>query len=104
MSVWITHAKAVDKAQHMLAATHIAEARLTEQAGLAFRATATEGTTTIRRYLDGTGVDYNYHWVISVDDTTTVVPDIKVVTCTVDWDEQGNKRSIQMVTIVYWQG
>ena len=104
MSVWVTHARAIDKAQHLLAATHIAEARLTEQMGLSFRASNVSGTTRVRRFLDDVPTDYEYRWTIKVDDTTTSIPDIKIVTVTVEWDEQEQKRSIQIVTHVYWQG
>lgn len=104
MSVWITHSKAVDKAQHLMAATHIAETHLAEQMGLSFRASDREGTTRVTRFLDDVPHEYVYTWRITVEDTTTTVPDLKHVKCTVEWDEQGLKRSVEMVTSVYWQG
>lgn len=104
VGVWITHFNAMDVAQNHLAATHIADSLLAEEAGLAFRAKSRSGATNVTRSVDGVKTVYTYNWDIEVYDTTVDSPDIKQVKVTVNWTEDNIKKSLTMVTCVYWQG
>ncbi|MFN8611604.1 MAG: hypothetical protein U0931_28930 [Vulcanimicrobiota bacterium] len=103
-SVWVTHARCVTQAQDSIAATNLGQMRMAEQVGLGFRARNGEGTTTLRRWTDGKQSDTEFHWVVRVDDRSETTPDLKYITVTVDWSEQGKTQKIQLVSCVYWQG
>ena len=104
VAVWVTHYRALDQSQNLLAATSIAEGLLAQQAGLAFKAKSDVGNTTLTRSMDGADTDYTYKWVVTVTDTTVASPDIKRVSVTVTWPENNSTKSVTMVTCVYWQG
>ena len=104
MTVWLTHFRAIDQAQNFLAATAIADGKLAEQAGLAFKAKDDASFIIVKRSLDGVTTDYRYDWEVKVTDHTLGSPDIKEVKVTVKWEERGQTKQLIMVTCVYWQG
>ena len=112
VGVWITYARATAAGRTMLVANHLAQNVMEQQLALGWAAEPLppdpERRFTLVQVVGGaeSPVDYFYH--VDVEDTSeegnVMALSLKRITVTVEWDINGERKSLSCESMVYWGG
>ncbi|MCA9797450.1 MAG: hypothetical protein KC910_36815 [Candidatus Eremiobacteraeota bacterium] len=112
VGVWITYARATAAGRTMLVANHLAQNLMEQQLALGWAAQPLDPSEDRRfslvQVVGGAETSVDYFYSVAVEDTSE--PDnptalsLKRITVTVEWDVNGQRKSLSCESMVYWGG
>ncbi len=112
VGVWITYARATAAGRTMLVANHLAQNVMEQQLALGWAAVALppdpDRKFTLVQVVGDSEIPVDYFYSVEVEDTSeegnVTALSLKRITVTVEWDINGERKSLSCESMVYWGG